>query len=277
MRDESDLIGDHWFISNYQDKNPQINVYEELENVAKTNPAVRTYLDIVLKHKENQSNRKKRVKYSEKLITLRIKNMQPVNLWSWRKKELSQTDIYRLADDFLKQTQRKRIESYLQIFDMVKYPYDYQPLLNYATFPVKKSDRLVEYACGSLKFFQGNDIRQLALQKLNEIRVPHEYLDLLVNNYKKGDAKLLTDIVKRCKNDDEIHSIVFGIIEIYKANKTKECQAPLEAMYDRLNCGIHRTDIVRILIKNKVLPERIKHELQYESEQEIREIYKEIR
>ena len=83
--------------------------------------------------------------------------------------------------------------------------------------------------------------------------------------------------MKRCKNDDEIHSIVFGIIEIYKSNKTKECKAPLEAIYDRLNCGIHRTDIVRILIKNKTLPERIKQELQYDSEQEIRKIYEDIR
>jgi len=274
MQDESDLIGDHWFISNYQDKNPQINVYEALENVAKTNPAMRTYLDIVLKNKENQWKRKKREKYNYEVITRRINNKQPVYLFGRRKKELSQTDINRLADDFLKQTRRKTIEPYLQIFDRVKYPYDYQPLLKYATFPVKKSDRLVECACGSLKFFQGDDIRQLAMEKLNNIRVPAEYLDLLVSNYRKGDAKLLTDMVERCKNDDEIHSIVFGIIEIYKANKTKECKTPLEAMYDRLNCGIHRTDIVRLLIKNKALPERIKHELQYDSEQALRELHR---
>ena len=265
----------HWLVTSFQEENPQINVYEELENSAKTNQYIRTYFDAVLRDREKSLKRSKREKFSYQVISERIKNNERVVIFGRRKKELSQKDIIKLADDFMKQTQKKKIETYLSIFEDIKYPYDYQLLLEYAKSENKKN-RIAEYACGALKFFSGADIRQFALEKLNKIRVPYNYVDLLVKNYKKGDAKLLTDIIARCKNEDEIHSIVFGIIDIYEANKTRECKEPLEAIYDRLNCGIDRAIIVRILIRNKVISDKIKREIQFDSDESTRELYKKL-
>jgi hypothetical protein len=97
-------------------------------------------------------------------------------------------------------------------------------------------------------------------------------LNLLVSNYKKGDYKLLTTIAKNCKSGDAVHRIVYDYIEIYKANKTKECKDPLEAVYEKLTCGIHRTDIVKILIDNKVLSKQIRQEIKYDSSKETRQL-----
>jgi hypothetical protein len=87
----------------------------------------------------------------------------------------------------------------------------------------------------------------------------------------------LTTLINRCRNEHEIHSMVYGIINIYEANKTKECKAPLEAVYDKLTCGIHRTDIIKILIENKVLSTKLKNEIRFDSSDEIREIYKDLK
>lgn len=95
-------------------------------------------------------------------------------------------------------------------------------------------------------------------------------MGLLVSNYKKGDYKLLTEIVGRCKNDHDIHNIVYGYINIYEANKTKECKDPLEAIYEKLTCGIHRADIIKILIENKVLSTRLKNEIKFDCNEEIK-------
>lgn len=80
----------------------------------------------------------------------------------------------------------------------------------------------------------------------------------------------MTEIVARCKNEHEIHSLVGGYINIYKANKTKECPKPLEAVYGKLTCGIHREDIIKILIENKVLSTRLKKEIKFDSIKDIR-------
>jgi hypothetical protein len=83
--------------------------------------------------------------------------------------------------------------------------------------------------------------------------------------------------VEVTKNQDQIHALVHSYIAIYAANKTKECKQPPEALYDRLTCGIHRADIIKILIENNVLPKRIKRELPFDSYSEIREIFKEMK
>ncbi len=261
-----------WLVDNFQEENPSIQVYSELDIASKTNTYIKTYLDTIKKHK-TEFQKRTRPKYNYETVSEKIANNATVPLPPIGVKELSKVDINKLADDFLKAKGRNKLEKYMRVFDRVKYPYDYQPILNLAKSRNRKSDRLVEYATGALKYFSGSDIREFAIEKLNKIRIPSNYLDLLVSNYKKGDSKLLTDIVLRCRNEHEIHSLVYGIINIYETNKTKECKEPLEAVYDKLTCGIHRTDIVKILIYNKVLSDRLKKEIKFDSSDETRKLY----
>jgi hypothetical protein len=267
---------DSWTVDYFQEQNPTFKVYKELEKAGDTNVFIKIYLDTIKKHTSN-FQRRERPKYNYSIVTEKINNKAIVPLTPVGAKELSKTDIKKLADDFLQQTDRIKLEKYMRVFDKVKYPYDYKPILRLAKSINKKSDRLIEYASGALKYFSGSDIREFAIKKLLKIRIPGDYLNLLVANYKKGDAKLLTDVVKRCRNEHEIHSIVYGIINIYKINKTKECKEPLEAVYDKLTCGIHRTDIIRILIENKILSARLKNEIRFDSSEETRKLYEEYK
>jgi hypothetical protein len=263
---------DSWFVEYFQEENPSIRVYSELKKASKANTYIKTYLDTIKKHKTEAHN-VIRPKYNYKTVSERIENDVRVPLPPAGEKDLSKADIKKLADDFLRAKERNKLEKYMQVFDRVKYPYDYLTILRLAKSRNKKSDRLIEYATGALKYFSGADIRQFALEKLNKVRIPSLYLDLLVSNYKKGDSKLLTDIINRCRNQHEIHSIVYGLINIYETNSTKECKEPLESVYDKLTCGIHRTHIFKILISNKVLSDRLKKEIKFDSSDETRALY----
>jgi len=111
---------------------------------------------------------------------------------------------------------------------------------------------------------------------LSKTNVPSDYLPLLVANYNAGDHGLLARIADRYTNENVIHDLVWGYVDIYRANKTKGCKTPLERIYSKLTCGNHRCDIIRILYENGVLSKKLLRELEFDSQEELREFYTNI-
>ncbi len=132
-------------------------------------------------------------------------------------------------------------------------------------------------ACDALMYFSDERIRQLAMDKLKSTKKPSIYLDLLVNNYKIGDDALLTDLVEKTDGYDAIHHLVFGLVDIYNANPSPLCKAPLEAIYHKMNCGLHRGTILKIMYENNVLSDKIFQEMQYDSDDDARALYRKIK
>lgn len=264
---------DSHIIDNFQEEYPTIKARQELEKASKENRFIKIYLDNIDQTEKGQEqwlqkNPRPIVNYDT--VTERINSgaISPL----FRAKELSATDLKKLADDFLKETGRLRLEKYLRVFNKLKYPYDYKPILELAKSKNKKTDRLVEFACGALKYFTGADIRKFAIEILNQTKAPSDYLDLLVLNFKPADSKLLTEIASNCKNERDTHAIVWGYASIYNSNKTKTCKEPLEIIYDKLTCSIHRKQIVQILKDNKVLSKQIKKEIRYDCDEDTRKL-----
>jgi hypothetical protein len=97
-------------------------------------------------------------------------------------------------------------------------------------------------------------------------------LEILISNYAKGDFKILSNIATKF-NDEHIIEKLAGIYtDIYKTNKTKECRDPLEILYNKMNCGIHRNGIIEVLIENNVLSDKIKNEIKFDSYLDTREL-----
>lgn len=269
---------DNWqnssIILHFQEDNPNIKVQKELEKASKENRFIKIYLDNVKQTEGNRENHQRPiVKANYEIIKERMNNKtRRIPITPLEAKQITKTDIKKLANDFLKETDRLKLEKYMMIFYRIKYPYNYSPILEIVKSKNNKSDRLVEFAAGALKYFSGNDIRKFAIECLNFTKNPSDWLDLLVSNYKKGDYKLLTGTARNCKNEDTIHTTACGYINIYKANKTKECKEPLEAIYEKLTCGICRNDIIKILIDNKALSKQIKEEIKYDSYEETRQL-----
>lgn len=271
MQDKEDWE-DSWVVDDFQSENKRLKVYDILAKEAKSNVYIKAYLDSVKNHKWSLPKRQKRKKYSYKVLNEKIKTDLLRVVLEKVKIDLSQRDIKRLADDFLRENNRKKLEYYLKIFEHIKYPYHYYHILDIAKRKDSKEDRCKYFALEALKHFEGEDLRRYAVQKINKLKNPSLYLPLLVRNYKEGDYKMLTSIVERNNNYDAIHSIVYGLIDIYNNNPTIECKKPLEAIYYKLNCGIHREDVIRILKNDGVLSDEIEEELQYDSYSEVRKL-----
>jgi hypothetical protein len=263
-------IVDYFFVD-FVCEEYHIDAYKELEKAGAGNIYIKEYLEHILRNKENSGSGQGRKKVTYELLNERILSGRISPLNSFEANELSPEDIKRLADDFLKAESRKLKEKYLRVFSKVKYPYDFHDLLNLAKKRYLKSDRMVEYAAKSLKYFKAKEIRDFVMKVLPVAKYPDDYTPLLVSNYEEGDAVLLERLVHDSKDQDTLHRLVNSYIDIYRSNKIPESKGPLTAFYRYMTCGIHRYDIVKIMHENGVLPERIKQEILYDSFDDTRE------
>lgn len=266
---------DDMIIRRFQDENPSVDAIKELEKASIADKYINIYLENVQRTEANRENYQPPV-FNLDTLRERIENSTYIYIPPSFTKSLSDKEIGIIADELLVEKDKLRIGKYLSIFSRIKFPYDYQLLLKYAKTRVNNNNRIAEWAVESLKFFSGDNIRQFALDKLKKTNSPSTYTKLLMNNYRQGDSELLKSIADRCKSEDSIHNLVYSYVDIYKANKTKECKEPLEAIYEKLTCGIHRTDIIRILIDNNVLSSQIKAEIKYDCSEETRELIKNV-
>jgi hypothetical protein len=269
---DPEIYEDSATVDDFQQANPEIKVYEELDKAAEKNKFIKIYLEKI-RIKREPIPASKKPEFNYETITEKIKNNERFYL-GLRAAQVSEIDIKKLADDFLKEKNKLRQEKYLRIFDRVKFPYDYQPVFILAKGKYSSTNSLIENACDALRYFSGNDIREFALKKLSKSNCPDVYMNLLVSNYVEGDYKLLKSIAEKHSDPEMIHRLVYSFIRIYEANPTPECKEPLEAIYNKLTCGLHRTDILEILIQNNVLSEKIKEEIQFDSYEEVRALYK---
>ncbi len=73
-------------------------------------------------------------------------------------------------------------------------------------------------------------------------------------------------------NEYLIEELACSYIAIYKLNKIKECKEPLEILYGKMNCGIHRKEIIELLVTNEVLSEWMREQIKYDCYLDSREL-----
>jgi hypothetical protein len=268
---------DSYRVDSFQKKNKSIDVYFELEKASRNNKYIKAYLTSITQNKWGLPRTRKVKRFSYELVRERIEADKFRFISEEKANELSDEEVKKLAEDFLREKDKHKLELYLRFFSKRRFPFEYKPILDIAGGKDTRKSRLVEFAVDALKFFDGEDIRNLALQKIAEYKNPSIYLPLLTGTYREGDSRLLNEVANRSRNFDYIHSIVFGIIDIYQANPTKECKQPIESIYLAMNCGLHRYDFIKILEENMMLSDRILREMQYDSYSDIRKRYRSIR
>jgi hypothetical protein len=266
-----DDVQDDWIIKHFQDENKNIKVLKELQNKAKSNQFIRIYLENIKRTKATQAKHKtKPIKY--KNIIDEVLNSKPFISYK-RKRNLTNEEINQVAIQLINETDKSSIEKLLDIFGCYKFPFDSQKILDFAKQKPTSKNRIVEYAIYALKHLKSEEIRKFALNKIQTTKNPIDYLDILISNYKSGDFKILSEIVNKTNNVDKIEQLAGIYSDIYKTNKTKECKEPLEILYSKMNCAIHRRGIVEILIENNVLSDKIRHEIRFDCDLETRELY----
>lgn len=262
-----------WPVDEFQKKHKSLSVYTTLEQAGQHNPAIKAYYDSILKHKWKAYRPKKQPRFTYEILKERMEK-KIFHVSKGNASQLTVEEVEKLANEFLNETNPKRQELYLHFFTERKFPLDHKYLLKIATGRVRKQTRLTGLALESLKYFNAPEIRQLALEKLSKAKDPAAYLYLLVSNYETGDYRLLCEVANRTDNYDYIHSIAYGFIEIYQANPTAECKEPLEIIYNKMNCGIHREDIVQLLSDNNVLSDKLINEIRFDSYDGVRALFR---
>ena len=259
-------------IRHYQDENKDLKVYEELENASKSNKFIKLYLDTITKTRNEQKKHrqeKNTVEYSD--IVDEVINSKPF-LSHWRSQNLTEQEISKIATRLLTEKRKTNIEKLLEIFSDYKFPFDSEFILNLAKQKKSLKYRIIEFAINALKHLKSNSIRQFAILNIQSSKRPYEYLEILISNYEKGDFKILCDIATKFNDEHIIENLAATFTEIYKANKTAECKQPLEILYNKMNCGIHRNGILEVLIENNVLSDKIKTEIPFDSYLATREL-----
>jgi hypothetical protein len=265
---------DDWILKSFQEENPDLKVNETLENLAKENKYIRIYIENIKRTKaiqEKHKQKQKPIKYND--IVDEVLNSKPYLAFK-RRHNLTESEIKTIAQRLTKEKDKKAQEKLLFVFTFCKFPLDSDFILNLAQ---KKNDyktRINEFAISSLKFIESDRIRQFGLEKINKSKKKYQFVEILTSNYRAGDYKILTDIVQKSKSEHIIENLARSYVDIFEANKTEECKEPLEALYNKMNCGIHRNDIVRILLENNVISDKIKNEITFDSDLETRKIIK---
>lgn len=81
------------------------------------------------------------------------------------------------------------------------------------------------FAIQALGLFKNKSIREFALKQIAIGKHPTLFVELLKENYKKGDHKLLTALIANSNKGIELEGLIIDITNIYYANKTPECRS----------------------------------------------------
>ncbi|WBA43703.1 hypothetical protein [Hymenobacter canadensis] len=262
-----------WLLKYAQEENPDVQVEAELEKAAQHNVHIARYLSAVQETRQRQAQKPpypsaRGFEFVQQLIS--GKTRRRLNESTVR--ALSRSQVRQLADAFRVETNSARQGKFLQVFRHVKYPHGYELLLALAAKPPRRNDRPVQDAIQALQFFKAPAIRQFALQALATSASPDLYVDLLLNHYRSGDHKLLAQLARQATSENDIENLASSFIDIYRKHKTRQCLEPLRLIYYRMNCGIHRYDVVKTLLENDVLPNEIREEIVFDSYDDTRKL-----
>lgn len=261
---------DDSIIKSFQEENKDIDVITELEKERENDLYIKIYLDRVRNNEQNRSDYvTEKVEYKNIIDEILSRR----SLYSIKKRGLSDAELNLIAEHFINEKDINIKTKLLEVFSYYKFPLDSGIILDIAKRKNKKGSNLTYQAVAALKYLSSDKIREFALDKIHLSKQPYLYVNILAANYHKGDHKILTELVSKYKNDDIIENLADSYTEIYSQNNTVECREPLESLYGKLRCGIHRNAIVKILIKNNALSELIRQEIQFDSYEDTRALY----
>jgi hypothetical protein len=248
----------------FQKEHPDIDVYKCLENAAKTNLNIKTYLNSIKENKRHSATIRERKPYTYASVKEIIEHKDQKPVLSFIVRDLGKDDFIRLAKDFLQEDNPENQEQYLRIFAKYKFPLSYEPLLEIVIERRSKKTHRFFFAIQALSHFKADKIRTFVIGKLRTVNNAWEYLPLLERNYKKGDSQLLYNIISKTNNNDHIHNIADALVDIYNTNSTKDCKRPILAIYRKLTCSLHREYLIKILLANDILSKQMRNEINYD-------------
>lgn len=174
----------------------------------------------------------------------------------------------------MKQDTPQRLAAYLAIFVQRQFPLGLQPLL---PFIRHSDDRVVRWALQALSLFRDPVLRDIGFELFRDNWHPSDALDLFILNYQVGDEEVFIALLEKADNDDEVHALNFGLLDILTHNNVHRASDILCMLYERLPCSLCRTKVVRLLVTTKAIPEWMVRECHYDVGDDTRAIVQEYK
>lgn len=264
---------DNTIIDHFQRINPEIDAEALLAEAGQNNGDIRAYLENVQRTVAGAKIYQKKSSVSQDIVEEVLLNKQH---FRYPKQGLAVAELQIIAERLLVEKNKINREKLLSVFERFKFPLHHQLILDLASRKIKSTTKAANLAIDALRFLSSESIRNFAIKRIATSNNPGPLTRILKANYKKGDARLLTSLVDRYKNEHIIESLAISYVDIYQSNAIKECKEPLEALYHKSTCAIHRADLVKILITNHVLSAQIKAEIKFDCNGAIRKLVDEF-
>lgn len=261
----------------------------KLTGLAKTDPAIKAFLD-------NQKEERKR--FAKKPITKLKKDDAEIELscdefvnhffttqqevYSY-KRQINDRRLARNAYDedlvvLLERLNGEQDEAViirvLRVFHVVELP-EITPLL--WELVESKNVKIQDAAITALAKIQDARLGELARKKLKNKKITGKdaaFVQLFAENFADQDERLILDALERTSlSDDVAHKVGFAIREIYRVNEKLVTSELLQWDYERNPCTECRYSTVGLLMDLKGMTPDMLEECQYDSNEEIRELF----
>jgi hypothetical protein len=262
LAEDADAWQCDFLLQRYQEDHPEIDVRTALAEAAQHNRYLQHYLNAI----ETTKARWKRNRPAPPLYQNLLDEVLNSRFLTFKRIEsLTLQERQELGFALLEARSKQEQEQLLRVFSACAFPFSSQFILDLAQAINPPDTRIQEYALSALKFLKSAAIRAFALARLPHSDHPAVYSNMLHANYQAGDAALLTSVVRNTEDEYLIEELASSYIQLYQKHPTPECQGPLEALYGKMNCGIHRHSLLKLLLAQGVLSKRIWIEAQYDS------------
>lgn len=245
---------DHTLFDYAQKRLPKKNLMVVLETNAVKNKSVRAYLRAVKHSKMKAKNYKKKTLSYQQVKKLIASGGKIPMFWG---ANASQKDFEAIARDFIKETNNKRIITYLRIFGKKRFPLDLRYLLDWKRY---KTNKMKQWALMALSHFQNEEVRRIAVSYLKQRKMSSWAFEVFIKNFKEEDVPCIEKVLWQENDPDEFHGAAMPVIDICNAKKTKRPMRLLKLIYKRGYCAGCRWRVIRAMAKNKVLSKQIHKE-----------------
>ncbi|GEM47166.1 hypothetical protein [Deinococcus cellulosilyticus] len=179
--------------------------------------------------------------------------------------------LRRLAEDLLQETDARRLERYLLLFQRQPFPMGPLPLLPLA----RHDDPEVRYrAQRGLKHFQSSEVRKLALELLQDPQNASVGMELLTLNFQSGDERMFRDVLNQLvlqEDEDHLWSFLFELRQVAHQHPTPALLDLMAQGFEHLPCSHCRHQMVLLLKAHQKLPQWLEEEARLDLNEDLRE------
>ena len=267
---EPDFWDNNFLLKQLEQHLSATKIQEQLKKAQQTNSPIARYFTLVSSQDTVRTRGTSLIQQPyekiKHIILEKRRRIAPSAFYRWGKLA-SDDDIQKAAQDLLTLTDSEVIPLYLGMFCKRAFPFGSSPLF---AFVWSNDERVAYYAIGALAMFRDSQVRALGLELIAAKYHVSDAIKLFIHNFQAGDELFLTEIFEKNIDDDDLHSLICSLIDVFEQNLTQSSQDLLIALYEQSPCSVCRQHIIDCLVKLANLPDWMIDECKYDANEKIR-------